>query len=225
MQRRQEEHDGVSKAKQVLGEVLSALNLSRVLRAAPHPDGDLAREATRATGGFELRWPVGSYDVDWAHPYLRIGVLLLPPKAFVQGPEEAGDQPREEAGAALLLAPSRLRVHHLLQAHSWRLVLLRAAVIDTALVPYSQDPQLFNQQLQARASRANAVHMLEEKSMLRKLRHLQAASGEDAQAAEKFAEGLVSQLERQLDVIFPGAVLPRSTWSDQPDLADAPPKG
>ena len=48
----------------LLGEVLAALNVAQVLRRSPHPNGPLAAEATRLTGGFELRWEAGPYDID-----------------------------------------------------------------------------------------------------------------------------------------------------------------
>ena len=108
------EAEGVSNAKQLLGSVLAAsrqqlpessiwipkrrsipeaLNLAPLLLAAPHPQGLLAAESARGSGGFEFRWPEGRlpvsgnvvspselsgcYDVDWGQPFFRLGIMAL----------------------------------------------------------------------------------------------------------------------------------------------------
>eukprot|EP00930_Biecheleria_cincta_P003017 TRINITY_DN103957_c0_g1_i1.p1 TRINITY_DN103957_c0_g1~~TRINITY_DN103957_c0_g1_i1.p1 ORF type:complete len:1081 (-),score=193.85 TRINITY_DN103957_c0_g1_i1:189-3431(-) len=201
MERRSRAHDGISKPQQVLGEVLAALNLAPVLRAMPHPEGDLAAAATRATGGFELSWPAGSYEVDWGQPHLRLGILVLPPHAFVlQG--DGNMLGTAAAGSTRLLAPARLRIRHLHETEGWHLILLQALAIERWLLPWRQDPCLFNQQLRARVARANAMEPIDAKPLLRRLRR-----PGSTEAGEKVKFRLASQLQRQLEIVFPGALV------------------
>jgi len=179
----------VSKAKQVLGDVFSVLNLRDLLRHAPHPDGDIAAEALRLTGGFELRWPVGPYDVDWGNPHFRIGVLVLTAREFVQGSDDNS-----------LLAPARFRINYLVRAQGWRLVLLRADDINSVLNTSQHEPELFSPLLALRSRRANTVHPLPVKRLLWLMRKADTADKVDA-----LSEVLFSHFRCQLDIVFPGA--------------------
>lgn len=60
----------VPNCKQLLGLVLSALNVAPLLRAAPHPLGPLAQDALRGSGGFEAKWRVGAVGLE----HLRVPV-------------------------------------------------------------------------------------------------------------------------------------------------------
>lgn len=208
-----------------LGEVLAGLNLGRVLRTAPHPEGALAGEATRTTGGFELSWRCGMYDVDWGHPYLRIGVLVLLPREFVKEPGSGGtggaggSSASQSAGPALLRAPARLRARHLTRAEGWRLVLLRGEVVQEMVEEEraAGGDQQLSDKLQARTRRANAMYPLDEKGSLRELWRLEggiatgagvgAGAAVSTAAAHSLAGRLALQLRQQLEVIFPGAVV------------------
>ncbi|CAJ1436686.1 unnamed protein product, partial [Effrenium voratum] len=183
----------LSKAKELLGAVLAALSCAPVLRKAAHPLGPAAGEATRGTGGFELQWPVGCYDVDWGHPFFRIGVLVLSPKDFLQDP-----------GSTALRAAARLRLRQL-EERGWQLTLLRSSEVESSLLPWQQDPQVFNHRLQARVARANKMYPLEQRQLLRQLQQI--SSEEREEEWQGLQDLLVEQLQRQLDFVFPDALL------------------
>lgn len=145
---RSQQGRAIPKSKQLMGLVLAGLNAAPLLRATPHPLSTMAQEELRGSGGFEQQWPVGCYDVDWGHPFFRIGILVLRDQDFLYD-ATATAHGTELHGAARL----RLR---LLSEERWWLILLRASAVDTWIVP--KDPQLFNRQLQARVARANKLY-------------------------------------------------------------------
>lgn len=191
---RSQEGRAIPKSKQLMGLVLAGLNAAPLLRATPHPLGTMAQEELRGSGGFEQQWPVGCYDVDWGHPFFRIGILVLRDQDFLYD-ATATAHGTELHGAARL----RLR---LLSEERWWLILLRGSAVDTWIVP--KDPQLFNRQLQARVARANKLYPLERRPLQRKMRDLENESV--ANSAEKLRQLFMKQLQQQLDFIFPDAL-------------------
>lgn len=187
---RSQEGRAIPKSKQLMGLVLAGLNAAPLLRATPHPLGTMAQEELRGSGGFEQQWPVGCYDVDWGHPFFRIGILVLRDQDFLYD-ATATAHGTELHGAARL----RLR---LLSEERWWLILLRASAVDTWIVP--KDPQLFNRQLQARVARANKLYHLERRPLQRKMRDLD-------NEAENLRQLFMKQLQQQLDFIFPDALV------------------
>ena len=202
----------LSKAQQVLGEVLAALNTSSVLKSAPHPQGALAAEATRMTGGFELQWASGPYTVDWGNPFLRIGVLVLGPGDFVQRTD----------GQEVLRARARMRVSHLRQ--DWRLVLLRADAIQEALGEDTVD-ELFTEPLRAYVMRANSAEPLDTRKALKELQRLQASEPRRGSPAALSAR-LHRHLQRLLRVVFPDAEVRQVPDAEvRPEPAPGPRQG
>ncbi|CAE7217785.1 Piga, partial [Symbiodinium pilosum] len=162
--RRKKETEGVSNAKQLVGSVLAALNLAPLLLTAPHPHGALAAETVRGSGGFEFRWPAGCYDLDWGLPFFRLGILVLSQRDFVLEASSGSVWPTSQLRAA-----PRLRVQQL-REDGWWLVLLRSTAVHAWILPYREDPDLFNSKLQARVVRANALYPLETRPLKKKLR-------------------------------------------------------
>lgn len=187
---RSQQGRAIPKSKQLMGLVLAGLNAAPLLRATPHPLSTMAQEELRGSGGFEQQWPVGCYDVDWGHPFFRIGILVLRDQDFLYD-ATATAHGTELHGAARL----RLR---LLSEERWWLILLRASAVDTWIVP--KDPQLFNRQLQARVARANKLYPLERRPLQRKMRDLD-------NEADKLRQLFMKQLQQQLDFIFPDALV------------------
>ncbi len=66
----------IGRAADHLSFVLNNLLSARKMSEAPHPGGEMAWEHTKTTGGFELKYHDG-YDIDWAHPHYKIGVILI----------------------------------------------------------------------------------------------------------------------------------------------------
>eukprot|EP00971_Amphidinium_carterae_P127731 2530472-Amphidinium_carterae.1 len=93
---------------------------------------------TRLTGGFELRYEAGLYDVDWGHPRLKVGVLVFTSKRFAFPMH--GDA---SEALCLLLAVDRLRVMQFLRM-GWRLILLRSSVVEALVVEDKQDRNFCN---------------------------------------------------------------------------------
>lgn len=198
----------VSKAKLVLGDVFAALNVGAALRSAPHPHGELAAESTRLCGGFELRWISSDYMVDWGNPYFRIGVIVLPDKAFVHNPGN-----REHT----LLAPARLRIQHLVRVAGWHLIILRSSEIEGHLEKYSEEPELFSTKLRARVRRANAVYPLDASVVIRETKRRTGRS----QPSGRLVERLFRHLRKQLELVFPDAEARLSSTSRMDDSASS----
>eukprot|EP00913_Durusdinium_trenchii_P004794 g4454.t1 len=146
MKRSQQER-AAAKCKELIGFVLAGLNAAPLLLAAPHPLGLVARDELRGSGGFEAQWPTGWYDVDWGHPFFRLGLVVLRDQDFLQN------------GRGELRGAVRLRLR-MLSEERWWLILLRASAVERWIVP--KERQLFNRQLQARVARANKLYPLEQ---------------------------------------------------------------
>ncbi|CAK9007145.1 unnamed protein product [Durusdinium trenchii] len=183
MKRSQQER-AAAKCKELIGFVLAGLNAAPLLLAAPHPLGLVARDELRGSGGFEAQWPTGWYDVDWGHPFFRLGLVVLRDQDFLQN------------GRGELRGAVRLRLR-MLSEERWWLILLRASAVERWIVP--KERQLFNRQLQARVARANKLYPLEQKLLQRRMRHLD-------QEATELRKLFTQQLRQQLDFIFPDAL-------------------
>eukprot|EP00927_Polykrikos_kofoidii_P045769 TRINITY_DN39874_c0_g1_i1.p1 TRINITY_DN39874_c0_g1~~TRINITY_DN39874_c0_g1_i1.p1 ORF type:complete len:1150 (+),score=153.10 TRINITY_DN39874_c0_g1_i1:76-3525(+) len=174
----------ISQTKQALGEIFSLLNVGRVLRGLPHPDGPLSAEAARLSGGFVQQWAVGPYDVDWGNPHLRIGVIVLNPRDFAMTRPTLGVASSIPSllRSASLLAPQRLRVQHAVKAAGWRLVLLRAEVVQTSILAspagHSVGGPFARRDVQEGIRRANATYPLNVEGTLRQLRRASRADVE-----------------------------------------------